>query len=181
MKIDKLETHDRWQHLMKDQSVNIAQGAEDCLKRNSLSIALQERSPYIYLYAHPRTHENGYNQRMIWQPRLSKPKAEPNSYLFRAISKTDIIEICWLLPPIELWPQYRKGNITEHELVIWSIEQYYHNRKQLEAAAPDDLSDEVGAAIYEKIRAEMRHDELREKLFMPKSSEVYSTPLLWTP
>lgn len=181
MKIDKLETHDRLQHLMKDQAVNIAQGAEDCLKKNSLSIALQERSSYIYLYAHPRTHDNGYQKRMLWQPRLSKPKAEPNSYLFRAKSKTDIIDVCWLLPPVEMWEQYRKGKMTEHELVAWSIEQYYHNRAQLEAQDPEDLSDEAGSAIYEKIRAEMRHDEMREKLFMPKISEVSSNPLLWMP
>ena len=36
--INILETHDRFQHLIKDQSANIFQGAEDCLKKNPFAV-----------------------------------------------------------------------------------------------------------------------------------------------
>ena len=111
MKINRLETHDRLIHFKAEQSLNIAQGANDCLTKNRLSLALQERSPYIYIFAHPRTADDGVNKRMLWQPRLTRPKAQTNSYLFRAKSHSDICEICWLLPPREMWKTYDKGTI----------------------------------------------------------------------
>lgn len=164
MKVNRLETHDRLQHFIQDQSASIAQGAQECLKLNSLSLALQEKSHYIYIYAHPRTHDDGVTQRMLWQPRLTKPKMEENSYLFRAQSKTDNLEICWLLPPKNLWAQYIKGNVTEHELVIWSIEQYKHNRARMEEKEPDDLQDHVIEHVYQQVRAEHKQDKLMNQM-----------------
>src|ERR1700751_4609356 len=113
MKVNVFEAHDRLLHFKKDQEINIFQGAEDCLKKNPDSLAIQEKSPYVYLFAHPRTDEDGVTKRMIWQARLSIPKAQTNSYLFRAISKSDIIQIVWLLPPREMWSQYTQGKVTE--------------------------------------------------------------------
>ena len=112
MKLNRLEPHDRLLHFKKDQEANIFQGAEDCLKKNPDSLFFQARSSYIYIFAHPRTADDGLNKRMLWQPRLWKPKAQTNSYLFRVKSKTDIIEICWIIPPRELWGQYDKGKVT---------------------------------------------------------------------
>lgn len=155
MKINRLETHDRLLHLKKDQALNIAQGAEDCLKKNRLSIGLQQYAPYVYLFAHPRTADDGVSKRMVWQARLTRPKPQTNSYCFRAISKTDKMEICWLLPPHELWPQYEKGNVTEHEFVVWSIDQFRHNLARLSAPYPDDLSDESIRNIYKKVAKEI--------------------------
>lgn len=163
MKVNRLETHDRLEHLIKDQSAMITQGAEDCLKRNDLSLALQEKSPYVYLWAHARTAEDGVNKRLVWQPRLSKPEASPNSYLFRAHSNTDIMEICWMIPAKELWGQHKKGNVTENEIVTWSIQQYKSNRKQLEAPEKDDLSEAQGQAIYTMVYNEYRQRKLMEK------------------
>jgi hypothetical protein len=165
MKIQRLEAHDRLKHLKKDQSLNLAQGCEDCLKKNELSLALQDLSPYIYIFAHPRTADDGVNKRMLWQPRLSKPKAQTNSYLFRAQSKTDIIEICWMIPPRELWGQYKKGNITEQDVVIWSIDQFENNRKNLEKAAPDDLSEEKGQLIYAQVISQHKQQIMINKLW----------------
>lgn len=165
MKLNRLETHDRLLHLQKDQALNISQGAEDCLKRNSLSIALQQYSPYIYLFAHPRTADDGVNKRMIWQPRLTKPKAQTNSYLFRALSNSDNMEICWLIPPREMWPQYRKGNVTENEWVLWSIYNFEHHRKEMEEPFEDDLSDEQCKNIYRKVAVEMDQDTRIKKIY----------------
>jgi len=139
MKINRLETHDRLQHFVKDQTLNIFQGAEDCLKKNPLSLAIQEKSPYVYLFAHPRTADDGLNKVMYWQPRLSIPEPQDNSYLFRAISKSDLIEVCWMIPPREMWNQYKRGNVTEHQLVLLSIDKFIHNKKSLCEPHPDDL------------------------------------------
>lgn len=164
MKLNILETHDRLQHLIKDQEANIFQGAEDCLKKNPDSLALQEKSPYIYIFAHPRTADDGVNKRMLWQPRLSIPKAQTNSYLFRAISNTDIIQVIWLIPPREIWPQYDAGKVTESNEIAWSINAFQYNRKELEKPHPDDMTEEKGRLILKAIVDEKRQQILNDKL-----------------
>lgn len=148
MKIDRLETHDRLEHFIENQWITISKGAEDCLKRNPDSLALQEKSPYIYIFAHPRTCEDGANKRLLWQPRITKPKAQTNSFLFRAMSNSDVLMVCWLIPPKELWNQYKKGNVCESNIVLWSINQFQYNREELEKPDPQDLSDEVTRNIW---------------------------------
>ncbi len=152
MKINRLETHDRYKYLLEDQAVNIFQGAEDCLKKNPLSLAIQDLSPYIYLFAHPRTStDDGVTKVMYWNPRLSIPEAQTNSYLFRALSKTDIIEVVWLIPPKEQWGQYKKENVTADTTVEWCIEMYKTNKKELEKPHPDDLPEEKAKLILKKV------------------------------
>jgi len=163
MKISRLETHDRLLHLKQDQAINIAQGAEDCLKKNRLSLGLQQYSPYVYLFAHPRTADDGVSKRMLWQARLTKPRPQTNSYLFRAISKTDQMEICWLLPPYDLWGQYKKGNVTEHQTVLWSIDQFRQNVSVLAAPFKDDLSDEAVKQIYVKVAREIDEERTSKR------------------
>ncbi len=155
MKINRLETHDRLLHFKKDQEANVFQGADDCLKKNPLSLALQDKSPYIYIFAHPRTADDGVNKRMLWQPRLTKPQAQSNSYLFRAISNTDEIEVCWLIPPEDLWAQYKKGNVVEDQTILWSINEFRLNKKRLESPEHDDFSDEKVRAIYKDVSLTM--------------------------
>lgn len=146
--VDRLEAHDRLEHLISDQWKTISQGAEDCLKRNPDSLALQERSPYIYIFAHPRTHDDGVTKRLLWQPRITKPRAQTNSYLFRAGSKSDVLMVCWLIPPKELWPQYKEGNVCESNIILWSINQFIHNRAELEKPDERDFSDERSRRIW---------------------------------
>lgn len=165
MKIERLETHDRLKHFKEDQSLNVFQGAEDCLKKNRLSLGLQQYSPYVYIFAHPRTADDGVTKRMLWQPRLTKPKAQTNSYLFRAISNTDQLEVCWLLPPREMWKQYEENMVTEHELVLWSINQFTTYRNILEQPNPEDLSDERCKHIYVTIAAEIDQETRTRKIY----------------
>ena len=172
MKINRLETHDRLEHLKEDQSINISEGASTCLTKNPLSIALQEKSPYIYIFAHPRTADDGVNKKMFWQPRLTKPKPQTNSYLFRAKSNSDIMEVCWLLPPEEMWPQYKKGNVTEHDVVLWSIDQFTKNRQQLGKSDPEDFSDEKCKQIYKMIASEMDQDKGKVQILKPYKSLI---------
>lgn len=151
MKLDRLETHDRFQHFIKDQQHTIWKGADDCLKNNPDSLKIQEKSHYVYLFAHPRTADDGLRKRLLWQPRLLKPKAQTNSYLFRAESNTDIIEICWLIPPREMWGEYDKGKVCESNWTSWSILQFINNREELEKPFADDWTDEQAQTIFKKI------------------------------
>lgn len=166
MKIHRFDAHDRLQHLKKDQSANIAQGAEDCLKRNKLSLALQEKSPYIYIFAHARTHDDGVTKVMYWQPRLSRPKAEINSFLFRCKSHEDLFEVCWLIPPEEFWEQYKRGNVTQHEIVLWSIRMFKENKELLEKPDPEDLPEQQAAIIYKQVIQEHKED-LKRSIIKP--------------
>lgn len=163
MKINRLEAHDRLLFFKKDQEANINQGIEDCLKKNRDSLALQDRSPYIYIFAHPRTADDGVTKRMLWQARLSKPAPQENSYLFRALSKTDILEICWMIPPNAQWSQYKKGNVTESGIVNWSIDQYKNNREELAKPFPDDFNEQQIRGILLDIAREI-DEEKRMKL-----------------
>lgn len=155
MKVDLFETHDRLLHLQKDQWEQLSQGAEECLKSNPMSIAIQMKCPYVYLFAHPRAVDwqekldylagvrmTPPSTRFLWQPRISRPRPQENSYCFRAISKSDIIEVCWLLPASELWDQYYEGKVTEHDLTSWSIHKFKNNFKELDQPHPDDLPEE---------------------------------------
>ena len=176
MKVNRLEAHDRLLHLREDQAQTVARGVEDCLKLNADSLALQEKSPYIYIFAHPRTADDGVNKRLLWQPRLIKPKAEENSFLFRATSKTDLLTICWMIPEKHLWEQYKKGNVTEHEIAIWSINMFQTNKAELEKPEPDDWSEEQAARIWLSIIEERRQEIRMKRLFpfKPKSAEPFS-------
>lgn len=156
MKLNKLETHDRLVHLRNDQSQSFVQGIEDCLKRNPNAVSMQKFFPWIYIFAHPRTAEDGSNKRMLWQPRLIKPKAQTNSYLFRALSNTETLEIIWMIPPRELWEQYEKGKVTESESVMTSIANFLHHREDLERPHKDDYSEERIRAILESIEASQK-------------------------
>lgn len=142
LRINPLETHDRLTHFKKKQEVNLFDGVEDTRTKNPNSLSMQEHFPYVYFFAHPRLADDGVTTRMIWQPRLLKPRAQTNSYLFRLISKTDLIEIIWMLPPRELWSQYEPGKVTESKDVVTSVMNFLHAREALEMPHPDDWSEE---------------------------------------
>jgi len=151
MKLNRLETHDRLLHFKKDQEANVFQGAEDCLKRNPLSLALQDKCHYVYMFAHPRTDDDGVSKRLIWQPRLTKPEAQTNSMLFKGYPGSDKVKIIWMIPDESMWPQYKKGNVTESSIVSESIYKFCTNKKELEAPEDDDFTDEQINAIYLEI------------------------------
>jgi hypothetical protein len=166
MNINRFDAHDRLTFVKKKGEADVFKGADDCLKVNKLSLALQEKSPYVYLYAHPRTQENG-DKHLFWQPRLSKPKCTLNSYLFRAQSKTDLIEVCWLLPPREQWSSFNKNSMFADELIQWSIDQYVNNKAALEAPEPEDVEDAKGHQIMIAIIEEMQRDKTLGQWFNP--------------
>lgn len=150
MKIDRLETHDRYQHFTKQQ-FNISECCQDLIRQRPFG-----EHPF-YIFAHSRTDEDGVTKRLIWQPRLTKPKAQTNSMLFKAYPGTDVIKVLWMIPARELWGQYHKGLITENKTVLDSIHSFTHKREELETPEDDDLSDVQIDAIYRSISQEAKY------------------------
>lgn len=144
MKLNRLETHDRLLHFAK-QDHSIDECCQDLINQRPFG-----EHPF-YIFAHTRTHEDGVNKRLIWQPRLTKPRPESNSMLFKAYPGTDNVKVIWIIPAKELWGQHKKGNVTESSIVQESIHKFLYKREELEAKEEDDLSDAAIDAIYREI------------------------------
>lgn len=144
MRIDRKDAHDRFEHFTR-QGFNISECCQNMLDQRPFGDI-----PF-YCYVHSRTDEDGVTTRLIWQPRLTKPKASPNTMLFK-LYPPDIVKVLWMLPKRELWEQFEKGKMMQNKTVIDSIQAYRSDRKALEAREPDDLSDEQINKVYEAVR-----------------------------
>jgi len=166
MKVTRSDAHDRYSYY-KNQDFDIGICCQNLIDQRPFG------DHAFYIFAHARTlgldekiklYSSGKyetldkvpEKTLIWQPRLTKPKAQTNSMLFKAYPGTDNIKIIWIIPPREMWDQYKKGNMTENETICISIHDFEHNRDQLEAKEPDDLSDGAIDKIYEEISREAR-------------------------
>lgn len=186
MKINILDAHDRLKHV-KDQGIDIGKNCQDMIDQRPFG-----NHPF-YIYAHTKTvgmdeklslynkdlNDHLINQsprkyktladipekRLIWQPRLTKPKMSPNTMLFKGFPGTDLVNIIWILPRMELWEQYEKGKLTENECVINSIYSYKNHREKLEAKEDGDLDDKTIDAIYEEIKFNVREKKLINRLY----------------
>ena|SRR5271156_5448636 len=152
MKLNFLETHDRYQHLLKND-FDISKSCQNII----------DEKPYgnhpFYIFAHARTSDDGIKKRLIWQPRLTKPKAQTNSMLFKAYPGTDLIKVIWMIPARELWGQYKKENMMENPTVSQSIHDFLYNRNRLEEMEEDDLSDDQIHAIYREISIDAKRQK----------------------
>lgn len=161
MKIQRLETHDRLQHFVKkdsEQAITIGVCVQDIINQRPFG-----NHPF-YIFSHTRTDDDGVTKRLIHQPRLTKPKAQTNSMLFRAYPGSDKVKIIWMIPAREMWKQYKKGNITEDKKVAWSIHLFENNRILLEAKEPDDMTDEQIDAIYRELSQEAKRKKNMNKI-----------------
>ena len=143
MKVNILEAHDRYQALSKE-GINIAKCCQSLIDQRPFGDV-----PF-YIFAHLRTEDNGVDKRLIWQPRLTKPKAQTNSMLFKVHPPSDIVKVIWMIPDRCMWKQYEEGLVCENKTVVESIYDFQFNRKKLEAREEDDLSDEEIRRIYEQ-------------------------------
>ncbi len=150
MKIDRLETHDRLIEFKK-QADYISLGCEDCIRNRPKEF----RDHPFYIYAHARTHDNGVSKRLIWMPKLTKPKPETNSMLFKHYPNNGTTKIMWMIPEPHLWPQYKMGNVTENAIVLESIDNFKNNMKRLSQKESDDLDDWQIDKIYTEIANNM--------------------------
>lgn len=161
MRISRTEAHDRFTYF-KQQEFDIAACCQNLIDQRPFG-----DYPF-YIFAHARTlgldekiklYGSGKYQTLdkvpektiIWQPRLTKPKAQTNSMLFKAYPGSDNLKVIWILPPRELWDQFKKGNMTENPTVMVSIYDFEHNKDELEAKEEDDLDDATIDKIYQEI------------------------------
>lgn len=169
MKINRLDAHDRFEHLKK-QDFDIGSCCQDLIDKRPFG-----DHPF-YIFAHTRTigidekfklFASGQYKSMqdvpektiIWQPRLTKPEAQPNSMLFKAYPGTDTVKVIWMIPTPELWDQYTKGKMMENKTVFESIDMFKKDKKKLEEKEPDDMSDDQINAIYRDISLKARKEK----------------------
>lgn len=158
MKINLLETHDRLKQFTKnDQSIG-----ECC--QDLINQAPFGNRPF-YIFAHPRTNDDGISTRMIWQPRLTKPKAQTNSMLFKGHPGTDVIQVIWMIPKRELWSNFEKGKLTENETIYNSVQAFLYDRERLEAPDSDDPSDQEVDSIYRSLAIEAKRNRLMARTY----------------
>lgn len=152
VKINRLEAHDRLGYFTS-QSFDINKTVQNFINSR----------PYgeysFYLFAHARTADDGVTKRLIWQPRLTKPKSQTNSMLFKVDPTTDIVKVIWIIPPREQWYMFKKGTLTENETVCNSIHEFEFHREKLDAKDPDDLTDEKIDHIYKEISMEAARNQ----------------------
>jgi len=160
IKIDRLDAHDRYKHFT-GQNFSISECCQDLINQKPFG-----NHPF-YIFAHARTDENINIKRLIWQPRLSRPKPQTNSMLFKGYPGTDIIKIMWIIPQRELWEQYEKGKVTDNEMIRESIRKFEYDRKSLEVPEDDDLSDAQMDGIYKELSMEAKRKKLMAKLYIP--------------
>lgn len=173
MKINRLETHDRLEHLTA-QNFDIGKTCQSIIDRKPFG-----NHPF-YIFAHKR--QIGLDERMslyqddlreslcniayirqytsmsqvptdrlIWQPRLTKPKSQTNSMLFKGYPGTDNIKVIWIIPDRCLWEQFEKGKMTENRTVWESIQAFVNHPERLEEKEDDDYSDEAIDRLYAEI------------------------------
>lgn len=157
MKINRLDAHDRYKQFTKS-NFDIAECCQDLIDKRPFG-----DHPF-YIFAHARTDEDGTTKRLIWQPRLTKPKAQTNSMLFKAYPGTDIIKVIWMIPARELWGQYGKGLLTENKTVSDSIHDFQFNRKKLEEKEDDDMTDEQVDAVYKEMSVNANRNKKMQEL-----------------
>jgi hypothetical protein len=158
MKIDRLDAYDRFKHFTR-QGFDIAECCQDLIDKRPFG------EHAFYIFAHARTDDDGVTKRLIWQPRLTKPKAQTNSMLFKAYPGTDIIKIIWMIPARELWPQFTKDKMTANQTIIDSINDFINNRAKLDAPEDDDLTDDQIDSIYRSLSLQANTDKMMGRLY----------------
>lgn len=164
MEVDILEAHDRLQEVHK-QGDSIGENCQRIIDSKPFGdhpfyifahkreISIDERFDLWMKHMHtwPRL-EDVPTHRLIWQPRLTKPKAQTNSMLFKGYPGTDQVKVIWIIPERELWSQFTMEKMTENDTVMQSIYDFSHNRDKLDAKEADDLPDEIIDKIYEQLK-----------------------------
>lgn len=142
--INRLDAHDRFLEI-KTQSDKISIDIQDILNGKPFG------EHDFYIFSHVRSEDEGAKKRLILQPRLTKPEAQENSCLFRTTNKIKNIKIIWIIPPSDLWKNYKKDCMIESKIIFNSIQDFKKNKKKLSYPDPDDYSDEKIKKIYKEM------------------------------
>lgn len=171
IQVNRLDTHDR---LLDFKQKNVDSIAERISKM--ISERPFEDNPF-YIYAHKRTvdvHEqliymqsgqfninNLPTHRIVWQPRLQKPKAQTNSMLFKVDpAYPDQVKVIWMLPDRDQWEAHKKGQMFQDPTTAESIHSFENDRASIEHPEPDDPTDERAQMIYKRL-----YPQLWKRLF----------------
>lgn len=159
MKVNILDAHDRYKHFTK-QSFDIAECCQNLINQRPFG------DHAFYIFAHARTDDDGVRKRLIWQPRLTKPKSQTNSMLFKVYPGSDVIKVIWMIPARELWEQFEKDKLTENKTVCESIDNFQNHKEKLEAKEDDDLSDAQIDAIYRDMSLSLSGKRMMDRLYL---------------
>jgi hypothetical protein len=169
--IDRLETHDRLIDFKKKNQDSIEERINKMIVENPFDglpfyifahkRTLTDAERLLHFQTHQYTIQNIPSHKIVWQPRLQKPKAQTNSMLFKVDpSFPDQVKVIWILPDRDQWDASRKGTMFQDPTVVESIEAFDNDRQSLERPEPDDPTDEKARAIYKKL-----YPNLWERLF----------------
>lgn len=136
MIINPLDAHDRLLHFKNTQSLDISECCQDLVKQRPFG-----DHPF-YIFAHPRTEDDSLDKRLIWMPWPVKPRPQTNSMLFKGYPGSDRIDVFWMIPPRELWSQYKYGNMLESSMVCRSVHLFDTDKESLCAPEPEDPTPE---------------------------------------
>jgi hypothetical protein len=176
VKLNRLETHDRLEHFKK-QDFDISACCQDLINQRPFG------SYAFYIFVHARTlgldeklklftsgkyksMEEVPEKTLIWQPRLTRPKPQSNSMLFKAYPGSDVVKIMWMIPDRSLWEQYEKDKMTGDSVIYESIQTFKNNSRKLAEPESDDLNDEQIDSIYQSISANASRKNLMNKLYL---------------
>lgn len=156
MKVNLLETDDRFLHFKRQ---DFGTGAE---AKKIMDAKPFGDNPY-YIFVHTRQTDTTLNHRVIWQPRLLKPVPQLNSMLFRVPVGADAFEVIWVIPPVEIWREFDKGNIHANDVVQKSIYMFQKKFFELSQPFPDDLNgEEAQNVMFEMYPLAFQRDTLPE-------------------
>ncbi len=156
MKVNLHETHDRFSHFTANNF-----GADEQARK------IVEAKPFgdnpYYIFVHTRQTDTTLDHRVIWQPRMLKPVPQLNSMLFRVPKEGGCYQVIWVIPPVEIWPEFDKGMVHQNDIVQESI--YMFSKRFLELSQPfaDDLTgEEAQNVMFEMYPLIFQRDTLPE-------------------
>lgn len=175
IELNALETHDRLLDFKQKNQDSVEGQIQKMIQENPF-----DGLPF-YIFAHKRTltdterslhfqtHnyslENIPSHKIVWQPRLQKPKSCLNSMLFKVDpSFPEQVKVIWILPEREQWEAHKKGKMTQDPTVVESIEAFENDRQALDHPEPDDPDDERARNIYQRL-----YPQLWQRLFSNNS------------
>lgn len=156
MKVNLLETDDRFLHF-RNQDFGADAQAKKIVDAKPFG-----DNPY-YIFVHTRQTDTTLDHRVIWQPRMLKPVPQLNSMLFRVPRNSTAYEVIWVIPPVEIWPEFDRGMIHANDVVQTSIYLFTKRFHDLSMPFPDDLTgEEAQNVMFEMYPLAFQRDSLPE-------------------
>ena len=149
MKINRFDAHDRFLAFHENQ-LDIGKIVQELID----SMPYGNRSFYIFII-HKRSLDLDEQQALVRSgiydkiedtpeaeavisARLSKLEAAPNTTLIKVTPGKESVKRIWSLPQYELWEQFEKGKMFDHEFIRESIFKFKYKKQELQQLEHDD-------------------------------------------